>query len=138
MDAAPLHLTLQIEAGPDTPPEELDALARQLLGELRETDDVAQAELAEAGTAPPGTKSAEAITLGALAVAVLPNFLPKLVDFVQAWALRGQGRTVKFKGKFAGQEVEFEGHAADLTRLLAALSATPAATPPAAHAPKPG
>ncbi len=67
----------------------------------------------------------EAVTAGAIAIAVLPTFLPKLVEFIQAWALRGQGRTVKFKGKVAGQEVEFEGSAEDLKPLLATLSALP-------------
>ena len=132
MDASPLNLTLQIDAGPDTLPDELDAMARQLLDELRDTD-VAAAELASAGASPAGTKSAEAITLGAVAVAVLPTFLPKLVEFVQAWSLRGQGRTVKFKGKVAGQDMEFEGTAADLQTVLAALQPPPpaAAAPPA-------
>lgn len=126
MDVSPLHLTLQVEAGPDTLPDELDVLARQLLDELRDTE-VESANLASAGAAPAGTKSAEAITLGAVAVAVLPTFLPKLVDFVQAWSLRGQGRTVKFKGKVAGQELEFEGSAADLKAVLSALQPPPAA-----------
>ena len=131
MDASPLHLTLQVDAGPDTLPDELDALARQLLDELRDTN-VEAAELASAGASPAGTKSAEAITLGAVAVAVLPTFLPKLVEFVQAWSLRGQGRTVKFKGKVAGQDMEFEGTAADLQTVLAALQPPPAAPAPPA------
>jgi hypothetical protein len=135
MDASPLHFTLQVEADPQTPPEALDALARELLGELRQTD-VESAELATAGAAPPGTKSADALTLGAVAVAVLPTFLPKLVDFVQAWSLRGQGRTVKFKGKVAGQEVEFEGAASDFKSILAALQPPPASpAPPSAASP---
>ena len=128
MDAPTVQLTLQIEGGPDAPPEELDALARSLLDELRDTG-VESAALASDGAAPAGTKSAEAITIGAVAVAVLPTFLPKLVDFVQAWSLRGQGRTVKFKGKVAGQEVEFEGSAADLKVVLAALQPPPAVPP---------
>lgn len=141
MDAAPLHFNLMVEGGPDLPPDEQDALARQLLAELSETD-VESAALLAAGPAPEGTKSPEALTLGALAVAVLPTFLPKLVDFVQAWALRGQGRVVKFKGKIAGQEVEFEGTADELKTVLAALGAPPAppaaAAPPAAQAPSAG
>ncbi len=137
MDVSPLHLTLQIDAGPDTLPDELDALARQLLDELRETE-VESAALATAGAAPDGTKSAEAITLGAVAVAVLPTFLPKLVEFVQAWSLRGQTRTVKFKGKVAGQDLEFEGSADDLKTLLAALRPPAATPPPPESAAKPG
>ena len=47
--------------------------------------------------------------------------LPKIVEFCQAWALRGQGRTVKFKGNIHGQDIEFEGTADELQRLLAQL-----------------
>ena len=120
------HLTLQIGAGADATQDELDDLTRQLLGELREME-VESAEMVSAGAAPAGSKVADPALLGAVAVAVLPAVLPKLVEFMQAWALRGQGRTVKFKGKVGGQEMEFEGAAEDLKTLLATLSAPPAA-----------
>lgn len=124
-----LHLTVQIAL--DEPDNEvLDSLARQLLDELSD-QPVESVDLVRAGTAPAGTKSADAITLGALAVSVLPGVLPKLIEFCQAWALRGQGRTVKFKGKIGGQDLEFEGQAEDLQRILAMLSAPPPAANPA-------
>jgi len=124
-----LHLTIQIAL--DEPDNEvLDSLARQLLDELSD-QPVESVDLARSGTAPAGTKSAEAITLGALAVTVLPTVLPKLVEFCQAWALRGQGRTVKFKGNLGGQDFEFEGKAEDLRLILAMLSALPPAANPA-------
>ncbi len=87
--------------------------------------------LARAGAAPEGSKAAEVLTLGAVAVAVLPAVLPKIVEFCQAWALRGQGRTVKFKGKVGGQDIEFEGKAEDLQRVLSMLSSPPPAGSPA-------
>jgi hypothetical protein len=101
--------------------EDLDEMARQLLSELRDMQ-VESVALASGGDAPAGTKSAEMIMAGKIAVAVLPAFLPKIVDFVQAWSLRGQGRAVKFKGKIAGQMVEFEGTSAELQELLVTLS----------------
>ena len=119
-----VQFTMQIGAGEDADAEELDRLTRQLRGELQDLG-VESAELVKGGPAPGGSKSVEAVTAGAIAVAVLPTFLPKLVEFIQAWALRGQGRTVKFKGKVAGQEVEFEGSAEDLKPLLVTLSALP-------------
>jgi hypothetical protein len=130
VDQNTLQLTVQI-ALDESDAEELDALARQLAGELSELD-IESVELARAGAAPEGTKSAEAITLGAVAVAVLPALLPKMVEFCQAWALRGQGRTVKFKGNVGGQDIEFEGKAEDLQKILVLFSAPPpAATSPA-------
>lgn len=135
MNVVPLRWTLVVHGPADMPPEEVDALARQLLAEVRATD-VESAELAAEGPAPAGTKSGEALTLGAVAVAVLPSLLPKLVEFVQAWALRGQGRTIRFKGHLAGQEVAFEGTADELRQVLALLQ-PPAAGPAPAAPPEP-
>jgi len=115
-----LNFTIQIIDNTATD-DELDGMARQLLMELRDLD-VQFVELVSDGDAPAGTKSAGLITAGAIALAVLPTVLPKVVDFVQAWSLRGQGRTVKFKGRVAGQKIEFEGSSEDLQKLLVTLS----------------
>jgi hypothetical protein len=106
---------------PDSSAEAIDAAARQLLSELRE-QDVESAELARGGSAPDGTKSADPVTLGSLAIAVLPALLPKLLEFIKDWTGRGQGRAVKFKGKIAGQTIQFEGSAEDLQKLITTLS----------------
>ena len=121
-DVKAVHLKVQIETGADADPEELDRLTRRLRDEIRELE-VESVELAEGGTAPPGAKSAEAVTLGALAVVVLPTVLPKLVEFLQAWAMRGQARTLKFKGKISGEQIEIEG--ATLEELKALLAGLP-------------
>jgi hypothetical protein len=115
-----LDLNLEISAS-DASAEELDSLTRQLLSELREVE-LESAQLTSGEVAPAGTKSVDPVTIGALAIAVLPNLLPKLVDVVSAWALRGQGRTVKFKGKIGGQTIQFEGTSDELQKLIAALS----------------
>ena len=107
----------QIEvSATDATDEELDRMTRQLLSELRELD-IESAELAKGDSAPSGTKSVDPVMLGNIVIAVLPAFLPKVVDTVQAWATRGQGRTVKFKGK----GIEFEGSLEELHKLLASL-----------------
>jgi hypothetical protein len=116
------RLVLQVNAGEDATPEELDRLVRQLLGELQDLNEVEEVDLVKSETAPTGAKSIDPVTLGALAIAVLPSFLPKLVDFAQAWAMRGQNRAMKFKGKVGGQEIEFEGSAEELKALLATLA----------------
>ena len=113
------ELILEVSAN-DATEEDVDRMTRELLTELRETD-VEWVELARGGAAPDGTKSADAITTGSIALAVLPAVLPKIVESVQAWVLRGSNRTVKFKGKVAGQAIEFEGSAEDLQTLLATL-----------------
>ncbi len=128
-DGSSIQFTVQIKLD-DGDPEELDALTRQLLDELNQLD-VESVDLSTLGAAPEGTKGAEAVTLGALAVAVLPALMPKIIEFCQAWALRGQGRTVKFKGKVGGQDIEFEGKAEDLKMILSQFSSAPPSANPA-------
>ena len=100
----------------DATDEELDRMTRQLLSELRELN-VESAELAKGDSAPSGTKSVDPVLMGNIAIAVLPAVLPSVIGLVQAWATRGQGRTVKFKGK----GIEFEGSPEELQKLLATL-----------------
>jgi hypothetical protein len=76
----PLHLSLYIEPG--------DAV----------DDDVV----------PEGTKSAEAVTLGALVMAVLPVTVPPLLSLVKDWLERSKDRKVKIKTEVKGRPVELE------------------------------
>ncbi len=92
-------------------------MSRQLLMELRDTE-VESVSLVNSENLPLGAKSTEIVTIGALSVAVLPTLLPKIIDAIQAWALRGQGKTVKFKGKINGQAIEFEGSAEELEKII--------------------
>ena len=111
----PVELNILISAENATE-DDIDLLTRQLLSELRDTD-IESAALAKGSPAPAGSKSVEPVMIGNIAVAVLPAFLPKIVDFVQTWVLRGQGRIVKFRGK----GIEFEGPPEDFQKLLATL-----------------
>ena len=118
----PIEFEFEIEvSAQDATEEDLDKLTRQLLRELREAD-VESAELAKSDSAPQGTKSIDPVTIGSIVVAVVPAVVPKVFEMAQAWATRGQGRTVKFKGKVGGQMIEFEGHAQDFEKLVALLS----------------
>ena len=123
MSAEPVsELTIQILSDGATE-EEIDGMTRQLLSELRGMD-VERAELARGGPAPEGTKAIDPITAGSILVTVLPGLLPKIIDGVQSWVLRGSNRMVKFKGRIAGQPVDFEGSGDDLQQLLATLQKT--------------
>ena len=116
------ELSIQVSAD-DATEEDIDQMTRQLLSELREMD-VEGVELGRAGAAPDGTKAVDPIATGSILVSVLPAILPKVLDGVQAWVMRGNNRTVKFKGKISGQAIEFEGSGEDLQRLLATLDKT--------------
>ena len=105
------RLSIQISAA-DATDEEIDGMTRQLLSALRETD-VESAELDRSGSAPKGAKG-DPITMGSIAVQVLPTLLPSVIGLVQAWAMRGQGRTVKYKA----DGIEFEGSPEELQKIL--------------------
>ena len=108
------QLDIEISAS-DATEEDIDRMTRQLLSELRELD-VDSADLVKGGPAPVGSKG-DLLTVGAIALQVLPSVLPTVIGLVQAWSSRGQGRTVKFKGK----GFEFEGSPEELQKLLARL-----------------
>ena len=110
----PIELEIEVLAT-DTTEEVLDKMTRNLLSELRRTD-IESANLVSIGTAPEGSKG-DPITIGTLAITALPIVLPGVIDTIKAWASRGQGRTVKFKGK----GIEFEGSPEELQKLLASL-----------------
>ena len=99
----------------DATEEDIDRATRQLLSELMELN-VESAALEKGGPAPHGTKG-DPITLGVIAIQVLPVAIPSVIGLVQAWVMRGQGRTVKFKGK----GIDFEGSPEELQKLLAGL-----------------
>jgi hypothetical protein len=104
----PLQLEIEVLAE-NTAEEDLDKITRNLLNELRGSD-VASANLVSIGIAPEGAKGDPNI-IGMLALEVLPAAAPSVIALVQAWIMRGQGRTVKFKGKgfeFEGSPEEFE------------------------------
>lgn len=109
-----LELYLEV-AATDAMDEELDSITRQLLSELNELD-IESASLAKGTELPEGAKG-DPVTIGAIVLVVLPSVLPKIVEFVQAWSLRGNGRTVKFKGK----GIEFEGPPEEFLKLLERL-----------------
>jgi hypothetical protein len=109
------QLNIEISAS-DATAEDIDWMTRQLLSELRELD-VESVELTKGGAAPAGAKG-DPISIGSLALELLPSVLPSVVGLVQAWMSRGQGRTVKFKG----MGIEFEGSSEDLHKLLETLS----------------
>src|SRR5512138_1710638 len=124
MSSEPLsELNIQVLADGATE-EELDQMTRGLLAELQDMD-VERAELAKGGAAPDGAKAVDPVTTGSIIMAVLPGLLPRVIEGIQSWAMRGSNRTVKFKGRIAGQPVDFEGSGDDLQRLLATLDKTP-------------
>jgi hypothetical protein len=97
-----LHLTI---AEPGAGAERVDDLTQRLMRDLRDLG-AEYVERPSGGPTQEGAKGADAFTWGALALGAAPAFLPKLVEFLKEWTLRGEKRTVKIKTP-AGMEVEF-------------------------------
>jgi hypothetical protein len=100
-------LTILVDAGKDALAEDVDALTRQLRTEIQDFG-VESVSLQTGPAAPSGTKSVEAVTLGALAITILPTALPRLIEFLQAWSLRSKDRTVKIKASVGDRSVDVE------------------------------
>jgi hypothetical protein len=101
------RLTIEVDAGGDALPEDVDALTRRLRSEIQDFG-VEDVTLKTTTAVPAGTKSVEAVTVGALAITLLPQLLPRLIEFLQAWSLRGKDRMVKIKASVGDRSVDIE------------------------------
>lgn len=83
---------------------QIDELTSLLKEDLRE---LGVSDVHNASTSPaPDRSKGDPFTLGALALVVLPTFLPKLIECLSNWASRSEDRKVKIKTP-SGVEVEF-------------------------------
>lgn len=101
-----IRLILELETA-TTDHDTIDLTTRELLGELRDID-LESAELLTDKSIPEGSKSAEATTLGILAIAVLPAVLPQLIELLQAWVTRTDDRIVKIRSQKGERILEIE------------------------------
>lgn len=122
----PTNVVLRIDVPDPATEEDRDAMARQLLQEIREDlPEFSSAELVTVDDAPAGAKSSELVTIGAVVVSILPALVPQLVEFIRAWSLRGRGGPVRMKFDANGVEVELDPaslSAAEIAALVDRLS----------------
>ncbi|MDQ6741808.1 MAG: hypothetical protein M3Z97_02715 [Candidatus Dormibacteraeota bacterium] len=78
------RLTLAIEGAPDSDAEELARLTGQLRSQLLELD-VDRVDLVRGGQAPPGSKVADPITIGAIIITLAPTLIQAVIGLVQNW-----------------------------------------------------
>ena len=55
-----------------------------------------------------GSKPAEAITWGSLALVTLPAILPKVIEFLSFWTMRAENRKIRVKTQVGDRSVELE------------------------------
>jgi hypothetical protein len=105
--------------------EELDGAARALRFELLDFG-VEQVEAPKAAPPVPGTKG-EPVAIGALAVAVLPRLLPKLLEFMSHWLGRTpekRGMRVRLRDGDRMVDIELDASQASLKSALALAKKT--------------
>ena len=100
-------IIVTIDAGGELDADQLDRLTRQLRSELLDLN-TESVELVKNEETPRGTKSAEAVTAGTLAVAILPSLLPRLLEYLQSWTMREEQRKVKVKSQIGDRSIELE------------------------------
>ena len=107
----PIQLNIEVSAS-DATIEDIDYMTRQLLIELRELN-IESVSLVRSEHTPNGAKG-DPITIGSIALDLLPAVLPSVLGLVQAWVSRGQGRLVKIKG----EDFEYEGPPEEFPKFL--------------------
>jgi hypothetical protein len=105
--SSPATVYLQVDSNSELPADDLDRAVRNLRRDLSELE-VGSVDFVRDESAPAGAKGGEVLALGSLAVVVLPVLLPKLVEFLQTWLLRGENRRVKMKLQLHDKSVELE------------------------------
>jgi len=98
---------LHLDMGENLDLDQIDSLTRQLKNEIIE-QGIDNVEIATEDEVPPGIISADAVTWGVLAVSVLPNVLPKLIEFLQSWTMRGESRKIKVRSQISDHSIELE------------------------------
>lgn len=104
---APIRLILQVEAGPQADPDQIDRQTRTLIRELRELH-IESIEPVRLENPPPGAKAGEAIALGSVVVSVLPSILETVILFLRDWSFRGSDRRVKLRFQVGDRLLEIE------------------------------
>lgn len=126
MTVQPVQVFVSIGDAASGDVDQVDAETRRLRREMAELD-VESVEIPSAGEAPAGAKAGELAALGSLLVTLAPAVVPKVLEFLQSWALRGSGRTVKVRVTSGDRSVDVElsagsGSDRELKELLATVS----------------
>ena len=90
-----ITLKIKITGDDSFDDKDMDRLTRNLLSEIKNLD-VEKAQIPQSTNHPEGAKG-EPVTLGTLAVVILPTLLPSLVLLIQHWLLRQQNQHIKVK-----------------------------------------
>ncbi|MEJ2852121.1 MULTISPECIES: effector-associated constant component EACC1 [unclassified Saccharothrix] len=108
---------LVVEPDPDVDPDSADRLARRLRAEVAQLD--VDARLAADGPVPEGAKGVDAVTLGAVVVALSAagGVFPLVIETVRDWLAR-QGARHRVSVTIDGDTIALERASADERQAL--------------------
>jgi len=120
------RLILNLDFGEDVDPDERARQTRKLRDELQGLI-IEWVDPLGSGSVPQGAKAVETVGLGVLALAVLPVFVPKLIEFLQSWVNRAEYRRIKVKTQVGDCSIELEYaqeelSSKDIKRLVSTLT----------------
>jgi hypothetical protein len=101
---AKLFIELSLDGGDNA---ELDELSNQLRAEVGDLN-VDSIEPVSEGAAPDGTKSADYMAIGQMAVTLAPALIPPLFDLLKSWVERKPSTPVKIKVKVGKRTAQIE------------------------------
>lgn len=88
-------------------PEKSERLKNRLKRQLKEYENIKILKV-DAEPLPKGAMSGDAITIGVLALAVLPNLIPTIINAIKDIKLGNQGTSINIKIKDGDREVQIE------------------------------
>lgn len=104
-----LEISLQLTGGDRIEGGDIDNMARLLRDEIEACPGTDGVKLKPADHPPAGSKAVgEAVTIGAILLAVLPAAAPSLIDYVKEWTLRPGNIPIKIKAQVGNRNIEAE------------------------------
>lgn len=106
-DSAELVISLSIEDGDQV---ELQELSNQLMSEIEQLH-IDSIESISLGESPEGTKGADWVAIGEMALTLTPVIIPPLFDLLKSWINRQPSTPVKIKirvGKNKIAQIEYD------------------------------
>jgi hypothetical protein len=110
-----------LSLGEDATPEEVNDATTQLIREL-DGSSAESVEKVQSGEVQAGSKSADPITLGAVALTLGAAAAPDIVKIIGSWLGRRQSSNVSLKVKLGDDEIEFTAAASTSPEELEALT----------------
>ena len=97
-----IAIVLKVDLGSDASVDKLDLTTRELRAELKSKVD--SVDFIEKD-APVGARSGDAISVGALALAVIPSVVREIIRLIHNWCLRAERRKVEFEIKHSDYRI---------------------------------